>query len=222
MRSILAILTLLLTTKLLGKKHISQFTIYDYIIGITIGSIAADIILTLEENFLYGITAILIFGLTGFILSYLSIKNEEINNLLNGKPTILMENGEFNFKNLQKTKIPIYKFIEQARLNGYYDLNVLNYAILETSGKISFLPKEEYQTSTPIDFKTELKKDTKQTFCNEIIIDVKIKSENLKKFHKDEKWLQNELKKKKINFQNGVLLATLNKKEKLNIFKNHI
>ena len=159
LRSILAIMILLLTTKMLGKKQLSQLTIYDYVVGITIGSIAADAIITLDEHFINGMLAILIFGLIAYGLSILSIKSENINELLNGKPTVLMEKGVFNFENLRKTKIPIYKFIEQARLKGYYDLFVLNYAVLETNGEISFLPKEQYQPTAPLDFKTEVKKE---------------------------------------------------------------
>lgn len=217
-RSSVMIVVLFLTTKMLGKKQISHLTIYDYIIGITIGSIAADIILTLDEKLFNGIIAIFLFGIIGFILSIISIKSEYLHTCLNGKATILMEHGFFNYENLKKTKIPIYKFIEQARLKVYYDLNVLNYAILETNGEISFLPKEEYQTSTPIDFKTELKKGTKQTFCDEVIVDGQICYDKLDSFEKDEKWLKEELKKKKIHSVEDVVLATLNEKEKLKVF----
>lgn len=218
-RSILAIIVLLLTTKMLGKKQLSQLTIYDYVVGITIGSIAADTIITLDEHFINGMLAIFIFGLIAYFLSILSIKNESINEMLNGSATLLMEKGVFNFENLRRTKIPIYKFIEQARLKGYYDLNVLNYAILETNGEISFLPKEEYQTSTPIDFKTDLKKGTKQTFCEELIMDGKINYERLNELGKDEEWLKKELNKKNIHSTDKVLLATLDEKKKVKVFK---
>lgn len=97
-----------------------------------------------------------------------------------------MENGNFLFGNLKKSKISVDKFIEQARIHGYYDLNVLDYAILETTGVISFLPKEEYQVSTPIDFKSDTKKGTKQTYCEVIISDGQIDFEKLEILGKDE------------------------------------
>ncbi len=221
MRSIISIIALFIVTKMLGKKQISQLTVYDYIVGITIGSIAADIILSLEDHFINGVIAILIFGFVGFILSYLSIKSEEANELLNGRAVVLMENGNFIIDNLRKTKIPIYKFIEQARLKGYYDLDVLNYAILETNGEISFLPKEEYQTSTPIDFKMELKKGTKQTFCDELVMEGKVKREKLEELDIKEKWLKDELKKKKISSYDDLVLVTIDQKDKLKIFEDN-
>ena len=218
-RSILILVLLFFSTKILGKKQISQMTIYDYIIGITIGSIAADITITLDEKLFNGVFAILIFGFIGFFLSYLSIKSIFINNMLNGKAVILMAQGDLYYENLRKTKITISKFLEQARLNGYYDLNVLNYAILETNGEISFLAKEEYQSSTPIDFKTELNKGTKQLYCKELIIDGEIRYDELDKLKKDEKWLMGELKKKKVNSYKKVVLATIDDKGKVNIYK---
>lgn len=217
-RSVIAIVMLLIATKILGKKQIQHLTIYDYVVGITIGSIAADTIITLDEHFINGMFAILIFSFIGYLLSYIAIKSKCVNELLNGKSIILMENGVFNYENLRKTKIPIYKFIEQARLNGYYDINVLNYAILETNGEISFLPKEEYQTSTPIDFKTELKKGTKQTFCDELIVDGKINHRKLEELDKSEDWLIKELKKYNKNPED-VVLATIDEKDKVKIFE---
>jgi len=222
LRSILAIMILLLTTKMLGKKQLSQLTIYDYVVGITIGSIAADAIITLDEHFINGMLAILIFGLIAYGLSIISIKSENINELLNGKPTVLMEKGIFNFENLRKTKIPIYKFIEQARLKGYYDLFVLNYAVLETNGEISFLPKEQYQPTAPLDFKTEVKKKTKQTFCEYLIIDDKINYSKLEELGKDEEWLKKELEKNNIHKIEKILVATIDENKKIRIYKELI
>lgn len=213
------LIVLILATKLMGKKQISQITIYDYVVGITIGSIAADIILTLDESIFNGIIAILIFAIIGYTLSFLAIKNDAINKLLNGKPTVLMEGGNFIYDNLKRTRITVHKFIEEARLNGYYDINVLSYAVLETNGKISFLPKEEYQASTPIDFKTELKKNTKQTYCENLIVDGKIMSHKLYSLGKDKKWLEDELNKKKIDSIDSIILATIDEKDKLRIYK---
>lgn len=217
-RSVIAIIVLLITTKIMGKKQISQLTVYDYVVGITIGSIAADTIITLDEHFINGMVAVLIFTFIAYCLSVISAKNRKVNELLNGKSSILMENGEFNYENLKKTKIPIYKFIEQARLKGYYDLNVLDFAILETNGEISFLPKEEYQTSTPIDFKSDIKKGTKQTYSEELVVEGKINYDKLESLGKNESWLKKELKKMNVNSPKNVLLVTIDEKDKLNVF----
>lgn len=219
-RSILSVLCLFIVTKMLGKKQISQMTIYDYIIGITIGSIVADSIVSIDKNFINGIVSIFIFGIVGFGLSILAIKSSKASDILNGKPLFLMEAGEFNFENLKIAKITVEKFIECSRLKGYYDLNVLDYAILETNGKISFLPKAEYQNSTPIDFKaSEKNKKTKQTLCNNLIIDGVILKETLIELGKDEAWLTKELSKLKINDYHKILLATIDGRGKIRIYK---
>lgn len=219
-RSCIAILVLLFTTRMLGKKQISQLTFYDYVVGITIGSIAADSIITLDEHFINGMAAIAIFGLIAISMSILAIKSKTINKALNGVPSILMENGSFLFGNLKKSKITVDKFIEQARIHGYYDLNVLNYAILETTGEISFLPKEEYQVSTPIDFKSDTKKGTKQTYCEVIISDGQIDFEKLEKLGKDEEWLKKELDEKNVGSIDEVVLATIDEKNKVRVYED--
>lgn len=222
-RSIMAILVLYVVTRMLGKKQMSQLTIYDYVVGITIGSIAADSIISLNEHFINGIIAIMTFGFFALFISYLTIKNSDANKILNGKPTILMENGEFIFDNLKKVKIPIYKFVEQARLNGYYDLDLINYAILETNGLISFLPKEEYQNTNLKDFKSDVRsKVTKQTYCCNLIIDGEIQYDVLSDLGKDDEWLKKELKKSKINDISKILVATIDQKGKIKIFKELI
>lgn len=222
-RSIMAILVLYVVTRMLGKKQMSQLTIYDYVVGITIGSIAADSIISLNEHFINGIIAIMTFGFFALFISYLTIKNSDANKILNGKPTILMENGEFIFDNLRKAKIPVYKFVEQARLNGYYDLDLINYAILETNGLISFLPKEEYQNTNLKDFKSDVRsKATKQTYCYSLIIDGEIQYDVLSDLGKDDEWLKKELKKSKINDISKILIATIDQKGKIKIFKELI
>ena len=109
-RSALSILILLLVTKIMGKKQLNQLTIYDYVVSILIGSIAADSIISIDTNFLYGILSLITVAILASILSYLSLKSNDINNLLNGKPTILMENGEFNFSNLKNAKYQFLNF----------------------------------------------------------------------------------------------------------------
>lgn len=223
LRSIFSIIVLIIATKILGKKQLSQLTLYDYIVGITIGSIAADAITDIDLHYINGVIAILTFAIIAYGLSYLSLKNGFANNILNGKPVYLMENGEFNFDNFKKSKITISKFLEQARLNGYYDIMVLDYAILETNGQISFLPKTMYQTCAIKDFsKDKLSDKYKQTHCYNLIIDNDIQKDVLLECGKDEEWLIKELKKLKVNKIENIALVTFNQKEKLKIYKELI
>lgn len=222
-RSIITILILIIITKLLGKKQLSQLTLYDYIVGITVGSLSANSILFLEYHFLNGVSSIIIFGISAIIISTISFKSKKAYCILNGKPIVLMENGEFNFENLRKTKIPIYKFIEQSRLKGYFDLSIIDWAILETNGQISFLLKKEYQESIPKYFKNNIRnKLSKQSYNYYLIVDGVIQNDNLEYYGKDEAWLQKELKKAKINNFKSIALMEVDTNNKIKIFKELI
>lgn len=219
-RSFFSLITLYLITRMLGKKLLSQLTIYDYIVGITIGSLGADTIISLDKHFLNGIIAIFVFGISALVISWLSLKSSKLNKVFNGKPTILMENGEFVYENLRSSKISICKFIEQARINGYYDLDIINYAILETNGQISFLPKEEYQKVNLKDLKANVKtKSDKQTYCLNIIIDGDIQKDILSFMGKDEEWLTKEMKKLKVFDLSKIVLATIDQNNKIKVFR---
>lgn len=217
-RSIVAIIVLFLITRILGKKQMSQLTIYDYVVGITIGSLAGDSIISLDKQFANGIISIITFGVIALLLSYLAMKNSEINIFLNGKPVILMENGEFIFDNLRSAKITVCKFIEQCRLKGYYDLSYIDYAILETDGEISFLPKADYQPTKVMDLKRNSKMIS-QSYCSNLIIDGEIQSDVLKELGKDDEWLRKELKKLKINSLEKILLVTIDQRNQIKVYK---
>lgn len=202
-RSVIAMLVLGIVIKILGRKQLSHLTLYDYIVGITIGSIAADAIISVDKPFINGIVAIISFGGIAFFLSYLALKNSTIYNFFNGGPLILIENGTFNMENLKKSKITIFDLLEQSRLNGYYDIKKIDYAVLETTGQISFLTKEK-----------------KQSYCYCVIVDNEIQTEELKNCGKSKKWLISELKKRDKSLKDNLALVTIDDKNHLKIYEN--
>ena len=139
----LSISVLFILAKLMGNKQISQLSTFDYITGITIGSIVADISLDIEKNLLGGLISLLIYCLISMLISYLSLKSIPLRNFFNGKETILMSSGHLIRKNMSQNKITINVLEREARLMGYFHLEELNTIILESNGKISFEPKEK-------------------------------------------------------------------------------
>lgn len=214
-RAIIAMLVLFTVTRMLGKKQIGQFTFYDYVVGITIGSIAADAIISIEVQFINGMGAIILFGFLSVILSYLSIKSFKINRFLNGAPIILIEDGHFIMDHFAKIKLPIFKFIEECRKLDCFDVSEIQYAIMETTGKLSILLKDEYQ---PITKKDMSKKSSRSKYFYSVIIDDKVLSHNLEKTGKTEDWLYENLKKQNIKSSDHIALATLNKNGVLHVF----
>lgn len=218
-RTILVLIILFLLTKCMGKKQVSQMNIYDYIIGITIGSIAADISLDIEKNFLVGTISLIIFGLSGVLITYLTLKSIRMRRIFSGVPTILIENGKIIEKNLFKEGIDVNDLQEEARQSGYFDLSKVNYAVLETNGNVSFLAKASEEPVTRKDMKIKVKDES---LCANIIIDGILLEDNLNNMKKDIKWLEKELKNRGYEDYKNILLFTLDNSGSVKIYDKNV
>lgn len=217
-RALISLLILFLITKIIGKKQVSELSLFDYVISISIGNFAAEISMNIDVQLMNGIIAVSIFGFIAMAISILTMKSILLRRLVIGSPTILIENGKFVYKNLRRVKIDINDFLESARIAGYFDISNIKYALMEANGQISFLPKEEYVPATPKDLNL---KPSKQGLCANVIIDGKVMPKNLEKIGKDEAWLEKQLKVKGYKSYEKILLATVDIDEKLCIFDKH-
>lgn len=204
-RSLISLVTLFIATKILGKKQVSELSLFDYVIGISIGNFTAEMILVLENQLINGVVAILTFGIVGYIISYISLKSISFRRFMIGTPTIIMSNGKILYNALKKLNIDINDFLEQARIAGHFDITQINYAIMEANGDISFLLKEKYQTPTTKDL--NVKKESESIPAN-IIIDSNIMNENINETDKTKDWFIKELKKQGYTSYENILLAT--------------
>lgn len=214
LRTIFIIILIFILFKLMGKKQVSQMSMFDYITGITIGSIAADISLDIEKNIQSGIVCLLIYCLIDIIISYLSLKSIKLRYFFEGKEVPLIINGKINKENMAKNKITINILQTEARLMGYFDLNEINNAILEPSGMISFEPFDKVKPTTKKDM--GIKPINKGLVYN-LIIDGEIIKDNLNHTKKTEKWLRNQIKLKGKNIED-ILLLTIDETEKISIY----
>jgi uncharacterized membrane protein YcaP (DUF421 family) len=211
-RSCISVTVLFILTRLMGKKQISQLTFFDYAVGITIGSIASQLSVDSHISYINGITSLVVWALFAVILSFLSLKSNNISKLLNGTPTIIIQNGVLMEQEMRKSKFTIDDILEELRLNGVFDIADVDYAILETSGRVSVLLKPQKQQTTLGDLNIVI--PPKGLTAN-LILDGKLQSENLKLIQIDEIWLKGELKKQGINSYSEVLLACTNKSKLL-------
>ena len=198
----------------MGKKQVSQMSMFDYITGITIGSVVADISLDIEKNITSGIVCLVIYCISDILISYLSLKNIKLRNFFEGKEVPLIINGKINRENMGKNKITINTLQTEARLMGYFNLDEINNAILEPSGMISFEPKEKDKPSTKKDIGI---KTNKKGLVYNLIVDGQIIEDNLKHAKKDKKWLKQQLKIKGKELDE-ILLLTIDGEEKINIY----
>lgn len=218
-RAILSLITLFLVTKMLGKKQVSQLSLFDYVIGISIGNFAAEMTINLESQEVNGILAVVIFGLVAYIVSYLTMKSITLRRFFMGTPTTIIQNGKILEKNLKKIKCDVNDMLEEIRAKGFFDLSQVEYAIMEADGQISVLPKANYRPITPNDMNIKVKYEG---LCANIIIDSKIMKQNLSLMNKDEKWLRKQLKVKGYNDFEKILLCTLDDNENIVVYEKNV
>lgn len=215
-RTFLVLIILFFLAKLMGKKQISQMNLFDYVIGITIGSIAADISLDIEKDIIAGISCLLIYVIASLLINYVTKKSIVLRRYIIGVPTVLVEKGVIIESGLNKVKINISDLLEEARNSGYFNLEDIDYALMESNGKISFLPKEEQKPATKKDMKIKIKE---QSLTTNVIIDEDVLEENLVDLNKDKKWLKQQLEVNGFKNSKGILLATVDVNEKFKIYK---
>ena len=216
-RSILILIILFILTKIMGKKQVSQMNIYDYLIGITIGNLAADISLNLDHSLINGILSLIIYALSSVLVTYLSLKSLKIRKLFSGNPSILIEKGNILIKNLKKEGIDINNLTEEARLEGYFNLSDIEYAILETNGQISFLPKSQNDYVTNKNMKLKTKENE---LSINLIQDGIIMTGNLEYIQKTEEWLMKRLKEKGYKNPQDIFLLIYKNDKELTIYDN--
>lgn len=214
-----SIIAIFILTKLMGYRQMSQMSMFDYINGITIGSIAAEMSTSLEENFVQPLTAMFVYSFAAILLSWISSKSIKARRVIEGTPLVLMNHGELYWENLKKAKIDVNEFLVQCRVNGYFDVSKLETAILEGDGKISFLPKASERPITPADMNLSAQQD--YVVAN-VIVDGKIIEQNLRHTGNDEKWLKNQIKGQGAKQVEDVLLATCDSSNQVTVFlKEH-
>lgn len=186
----LSYVALLLITKLIGYRQISQLSIFDYVNGITIGSIAAEMATELEEPH-KPLLAMVVYGLLVLLTSVITSHSLKARRWLTGRTLVLLENGKLYRENLKKAKLDINEFLTQCRDSGYFDLNEIQLALLETTGKVSFLPKSQQRPATPQDMGVTVQQALPQI---NVVLDGHVLADNLQYLGYDETWLDRQLK----------------------------
>lgn len=204
---------------MVGKKQISQLNLFDYIVGITIGSIAADISLDLEKDLMAGLVSLFLYGIIAYLISLLTMKSIKARRFFTGVPTVLVENSKIIESGLKKTKIDINELLAEARIAGYFDLDEIEYAIMEVNGNISFLPKDREKPITKKDMNL---KSVDTGLTANVIIDGKYMKNNMKAIGKNKKWLDHELKILGYDNYATILLATVDINYKILVYRKDV
>ncbi len=206
---------LFIIAKFIGHKQMSQLDFFDYITGITIGSIAAELATELEEP-LKPLIAMIVYGFITVILTATTSRFSKMRKFINGTPTIIMDNGKIYRKNLKKAKIDLSEFMVMCRQEGYFNLSDIQTAVFEYNGKLSVLPVSTKRAVNPDDMNLSPQPEYIST---EVIMDGRIIEDNLKRMGLDEKWLNNQIKKQGYKNAKEIFLGICDRSKNLSLYK---
>lgn len=205
-RGLIAFFTLLIFARLLGKQQISQLTFFEYVLGISIGSIAATMTTDLNVNVWNIWVGLVVWTVAAFLLQVVILKSRKAAKYIDGEPTVVIMNGQVMEGALRKMRFGVSEILELLRVKGVFDLTEVEFAVLETSGNLSVLKKSEYQPVTPKDLK--LPTDYKG-LSTELIYDGVVIDQNLKQVNLNRQWLYGQLAKQGVKDPAEVFLAVL-------------
>lgn len=192
-QTVFAFATILILARLLGKQQLSEMTYFEYINGITFGSIAGNMATDMDGNTLQHFFGVVLFGLLTFSMSYLSLKNRKARRWLEGDPVVMISRGKIIEKNLRKTRFNVDELMETLRKKDIFDISKVQYAVLENDGDLSVMLKPEEEPLTPKNSLTP--PSEKPHLPMELVVEGQIIYDNLRKAGKSAKWLLEEVRK---------------------------
>ena len=215
--ALLSVAALFVITKIMGHKQVAQLDFFDYVSGITIGSIGAELATELESPE-YPLIALGVYGAVSILLNLLAHKLPRTRKYLNGTPTILLSGGKLYRENLKKAKLDLSEFLLLCREQGYFDLEEISAAIFEHNGKLSILPRAASRPATPADLGISVQ----ATHIGvEVIMDGRIMGENLARAGRGENWLSKQIAKEGYKDEREILLGIYHpEEERLTLYPN--
>ena len=198
--------------RVMGKRQIGELQPFELVIALMISELAAMPMQDTDIPLFHAIIPIITLLVLEILISTLQLKSEVARIIFCGKPSILIEKGKINISEPKNNRLNINDLLEELRLKGYYNIEDIEYAILETDGQTSIIPKSELEPATRKDLNI---KTTQDTLPVTLILDDKINTNNLKLINKNKSWLNSQLKKENIKSVDQVFLALLDAKGKL-------
>lgn len=203
-------------TRIIGTKLISQMNFFDFVMGVSMGSIVANAIIDKQFASISATTALLLLSALTLATGYLTTKSFKARKLINSEPVTLVENGAIVDENMRKLKLTINELKMKLREKNAFGLADVEFAIMETDGQLSVLPKADKKPLTPYHMNIQT---TSTGLERDIIIDGVIMEENLKAIGLDSNWLNSELNKQNIKDSSEIFYAGLDNSKKLYISK---
>ncbi len=198
-RTLTSVVSLFLLTKLLGKRQVTELSVFEYITGITIGSLAAYVSLDMEDNWYLGLIAMSVWAAVSFGIEIMQLKSKKFRDWVDGKATVLIKDGKILEDNLKKERLTIDELLEQLRSKNVFRVADVEFAVMEPSGDINVLLRNEQRPLTPAHLGIRVApKPEPQT----VIMDGQIQDEPLATMGLSREWLRTELDKIGVTLEN--------------------
>lgn len=214
--ALISLVVLFILTKIMGYRQITQLSMYDYIIGITIGSIASEMVVLTDFKDVYRpLIGMLIYALFTVSLSLSSRRSLKLRHFIEGNPITLYKDDRIINKALAKAKMDINELLMQLRIQGYFDITQIDQVTLETNGNVSVYPKSQYRPVIVDDLEIAFKEE-KPLIA--LMIDSQLLEKQLEKIQQDQKWFDSQLKVNGFSSYDNVLLVLCDNEKNLTIY----
>ena len=203
----------IIAMRIMGKRQLGELQPSELVVAIMISDLASVPMQAIDIPLLSGIIPVLTLIVAEVMMSYLSLKSKNVRKFLSGEPSIVIYDGHINEKELARLRFNINDLLEELRLNSCHDVSDVEVAVVETSGKLSVIPKDKARTATVEDLK----------LCNvrhdglpcTIVSDGTLNEHELNRAQKDYKWLEKQIKKRGISDIKDIFIASLDAEDEL-------
>ncbi|TLS50336.1 DUF421 domain-containing protein [Paenibacillus antri] len=203
---------LFLYTKILGKAHFSKLTPFDFVSALTLGELLGNAIYDDRIHTGHVLFATTLWGLLIWTIVWMTQKWNRIRKPLEGEPTIIIRKGNLDFDAMKRCKLDLNELQTMLRQQQFFSMEWVEYAILETNGALSVMPKPKYGTPDRSDFGLPIRSSVLPV---SLILDGELIRDNLKEAGVDEAWLKEQLKKQGIGKYVDVFYAEWNESDSL-------
>lgn len=214
-RTVILYIVVLFAVRMMGKQELSKMSAFQMVIVFMIAELAAIPIDSTSASLVNGVMAIITLMLLQILISCLSIKCEWFKNFVNGKPSVLVDKGKLVMKELKKEQITTTDLMEQLRLAGYPSLSSVQYAIMESNGQLTVIPKADSKPLTPKDMQISVSDGVMPMI---IISDGVLYKKNLLKAGLNEDILKSKMLAKNIDSYDGIFLAFYDENKSIHAF----
>jgi uncharacterized membrane protein YcaP (DUF421 family) len=211
-RAVVAFAMALAATRFLNKQFVARMTYFDFTLGVMIGSLVGHIPNDYQFPFWPVAVPLIIVATLGVIIGWIAMRYEPVRHLLQGEPTVVIQNGKLLEENMRRLRYNLDQLNSQLRVSGFFDMQQVEFAILEPGGELSVQPKSQYRHVTPADLRIATHYEG---MAIELVMDGQVIHKNLREHGLDEAWLHQRLAERGIDGVADVFYAVLDTRGRL-------